>query len=150
MGKRHTHTPGNKHHRHSKRVRDDSVPMPYSDSWRSGLSAHERGYDHAWRKARALFLQANPLCVFCQAQGITCAASVVDHITPHRGDRFLFWAETNWQALCKACHDTTKKEIEAHGYSTGVDADGWPTDPLHPINAKGANVSHHSRRKKTR
>ena len=32
-------------------------------------------------------------------------ATVVDHIVPHRGDRALFWAENNWQPLCKACHD---------------------------------------------
>ncbi len=32
-------------------------------------------------------------------------ANVVDHITPHRGDKKLFWDENNWQALCKHHHD---------------------------------------------
>ena len=32
-------------------------------------------------------------------------ATVVDHIVPHRGDPQLFWDESNWQPLCKACHD---------------------------------------------
>ncbi|WP_400245601.1 HNH endonuclease [Niallia sp. JL1B1071] len=32
-------------------------------------------------------------------------ATVVDHIVPHRGDQDLFWDETNWQPLCKSCHD---------------------------------------------
>lgn len=32
-------------------------------------------------------------------------ATVVDHIKPHRGDKILFWDESNWQALCKQCHD---------------------------------------------
>ncbi|WP_456243258.1 HNH endonuclease [Thermacetogenium phaeum] len=25
---------------------------------------------------------------------------------PHKGDRQLFWDESNWQALCKPCHDS--------------------------------------------
>lgn len=33
-------------------------------------------------------------------------AEVVDHIVPHRGDEKLFWDESNWQALCKRCHDS--------------------------------------------
>ncbi|WP_409994286.1 HNH endonuclease [Pirellula sp. SH-Sr6A] len=33
------------------------------------------------------------------------ASTIVDHITPHRGDETLFWARWNWQALCKRCHD---------------------------------------------
>lgn len=32
-------------------------------------------------------------------------ATVVDHIIPHRGNKDLFWDESNWQALCKKCHD---------------------------------------------
>lgn len=34
------------------------------------------------------------------------AATVVDHIIPHRGDQKLFWDRSNWQALCKSCHDS--------------------------------------------
>jgi 5-methylcytosine-specific restriction protein A len=34
------------------------------------------------------------------------AATVVDHIIPHQGDMTLFWdADSNWQSLCKTCHD---------------------------------------------
>jgi 5-methylcytosine-specific restriction protein A len=33
------------------------------------------------------------------------AATVVDHVVPHRGDAALFWDEVNWAALCKRCHD---------------------------------------------
>ena len=32
-------------------------------------------------------------------------ATVVDYIVPHRGDQKLFWDKSNWQPLCKACHD---------------------------------------------
>ena len=66
----------------------------------------EKGYDSRWRKARGRFLKAHPLCVQCQKQGKLTQATVVDHIVPHRGDQQLFWNESNWQPLCKSCHDT--------------------------------------------
>ena len=56
-------------------------------------SAAKQGYDGKWRKARALFLKKVVL------------ATVVDHIIPHRGDQRLFWDQTNWESLCKECHD---------------------------------------------
>ena len=62
------------------------------------------------------------------------AATVVDHIIPHRGDKTLFWDETNWQSLCKTCHDGAKQAEEKNGYATAVGLDGWPLDPLHPSN----------------
>ena len=68
-------------------------------------SAAERGYDARWRRARARFLRAHPLCADCQREGRLIPASVVDHIVPHRGDAALFWDQANWQPLCKPCHD---------------------------------------------
>ena len=68
-------------------------------------SAAERGYDSRWKKARIRFLHSHPLCEECKKQGRLVKATVVDHIVPHRGDKKLFWDETNWQALCKPCHD---------------------------------------------
>ncbi len=69
-------------------------------------NAAERGYDSKWRTARNRFLKANPLCGKCKEQDKLTKATVVDHIKPHRGDKVLFWDESNWQALCKSCHDT--------------------------------------------
>ena len=66
----------------------------------------EKGYDSRWRKARVRFLKAHPVCVKCLEQGRLTQATVVDHIIPHRGDQQLFWNESNWQPLCKSCHDT--------------------------------------------
>lgn len=63
-------------------------------------TAHERGYNARWRKARATFLRRNPLCVECGKPAL-----IVDHIVPHRGDSTLFWDTENWAAMCKACHD---------------------------------------------
>ena len=74
-----------------------------SDRMRGG--AESRGYDARWRKARTAFLQRNPLCNECMKRGKITPATVVDHIIPHRGDRKLLWDESNWQPLCKCCHD---------------------------------------------
>ena len=73
------------------------------ESLRGGAAA--RGYDSKWRAARARYLQKHPLCVRCLQAEKLSPATVVDHITPHRGDKKLFWDEKNWQALCKPCHD---------------------------------------------
>jgi 5-methylcytosine-specific restriction protein A len=68
-------------------------------------SAASRGYDSRWRAARAAYLRAHPLCRECEAAGAIVAASVVDHIMAHKGDKALFWDSANWQPLCKPCHD---------------------------------------------
>lgn len=65
----------------------------------------QRGYDGRWQKARKTFLEHHPLCAECQRRGVLTPATVVDHIIPHRGDKTLFWDTTNWQPLCKSCHD---------------------------------------------
>jgi 5-methylcytosine-specific restriction enzyme A len=68
-------------------------------------SAARRGYDSRWRRARRPYLARHPLCVRCHAKGHVVAATVVDHMVPHRGDERLFWDQANWAALCKRCHD---------------------------------------------
>lgn len=84
---------------------------------RDRLTAHQRGYDSKWRKAREGFLAKHPLCVRCQANDVIEPATVVDHITPHRGDRSVFWDNQNWQPLCKSCHD--RKTATEDGGFTG-------------------------------
>lgn len=64
-----------------------------------------RGYDRKWREARVMYLRRHPLCVLCQAEGKLTPATVVDHVIPHRGDMKLFWDKSNWQGLCRKCHD---------------------------------------------
>ena len=68
-------------------------------------SAAKRGYGSRWREARRAWLAKHPLCVLCGESGRTVAASVVDHVVPHRGDRQLFWDSSNWQSLCEKCHN---------------------------------------------
>jgi len=82
-------------------------------------SAHARGYNYQWRKRREIFLGNHPLCCRCKEADRIEAATVVDHIIPHRGDQRLFWdEENNWQPLCKACHDK-KTATEDRLYSQG-------------------------------
>lgn len=67
----------------------------------------EKGYGSSrWRRARLQFLSAHPLCERCLQRGVYTKATVVDHVVPHRGDPNLFWDRSNWQALCKSCHDS--------------------------------------------
>lgn len=70
-------------------------------SWRtSDQTAAQRGYGYKWQQARAQYLREHPLCVMCRADDRVTAATVVDHIVPHRGDQSLFWRRSNWQSLC--------------------------------------------------
>ncbi|WP_295378386.1 HNH endonuclease [uncultured Pseudacidovorax sp.] len=78
-------------------------------------TAASRGYGSAWQRAREGFLRAHPLCVRCEARDLVVAATVVDHIKPHKGDKALFWERGNWQALCKPCHDV-KTATEDGGF----------------------------------
>lgn len=69
-------------------------------------SACKRGYDRRWQKARLAYLGRHPLCAHCEQAGLVTLAQVVDHIIPHKGNSLLFWdMESNWQSLCKPCHD---------------------------------------------
>jgi 5-methylcytosine-specific restriction protein A len=44
--------------------------------------------------------------------GVITAATIVDHINPHKGDQALFWDQSNWQVLCKQCHDRKTAETD--------------------------------------
>lgn len=78
-------------------------------------SARERGYDSKWDKSAKGHLDRSPLCRYCELAGDTVAATLVDHLYPHRGDRGLFWLKTLWVSCCKPCHDGFKQRIERKG-----------------------------------
>lgn len=84
-----------------------------------------------WRKLRRVHLNGEPMCRFCKAQGYRTLATVVDHITPHKGDEALFFDPSNLQSLCKDHHDATKAREERGGIVVGCDANGVPLDPGH-------------------
>lgn len=79
---------------------------------------HKSLYNYRWQQARKLFLAANPLCVKCKDNGLVATATIVDHISPHKGDEVLFWDENNWQALCSTCHNR-KTATEDSNFAKG-------------------------------
>lgn len=85
----------------------------------------------AWRRRRELQLRLHPACRWCrEVDGRLTAATVADHVTPHRGDPVLFAGPL--QSLCKHCHDSKKQQLERTGHVRGCDARGVPLDPSHP------------------
>lgn len=100
----------------------------------SNTSSSARGYGSSWQKAREGFLRKHPVCVMHLKFGKVVKATVVDHIIPHKGDMRLFWDSSNWQALCKPCHDSHKKRLEMSGREVGCDVNGIPIDANHHWN----------------
>lgn len=108
------------------------------------MDKEPRIYGSKWDRERLIFIRAHPLCVMCHEQGRVTAATVVDHIIPHKlkealrsGDnqaiakaQKLFWSRKNWQGLCKQHHDSTKQRMEKRGAVIGCDENGMPLDRL--------------------
>lgn len=97
--------------------------------------AYRRLYKTAqWRSRRMHQLAYEPLCRMCAAAARVTAATIADHIIPHRGDPELFF-KGELQSLCDEepwrCHSKVKQREERLGYSPAVGADGFPTDPNH-------------------
>ena len=90
---------------HKPFKKSSKVFKPDPESWRANKTTAQRGYGSKWQSARLGFLKHNPECASCLKGGRVVPAEVVDHINPHRGDMVLFWLRSNWQALCKKCHD---------------------------------------------
>ncbi|MBY0474205.1 MAG: HNH endonuclease [Nitrosomonas sp.] len=97
-------------------------------------SSAKRGYGYKWQQAREGFLKKHPLCVDHESRGQVVAAKIVDHIVPHRGDMKLFWDRSNWQSLCKTCHDSHKQRIEKSGVDAGCNTNGMPIGKNHHWN----------------
>ena len=69
-----------------------------------------------WRALRQQRLAAEPLCRMCRTQEERLvAATVVDHVKPHRGDERLFFDYENTQSLCEFHHNSTKQVMERGG-----------------------------------
>jgi 5-methylcytosine-specific restriction protein A len=86
---------------------------------------YKRWYKTArWQRLRAAQLYADPLCSMCKPRIV--AATVCDHVEPHRGDETKFW-NGPFQSLCKRHHDSDKQRIEKGGKpKPTIGNDGWP------------------------
>lgn len=82
-------------------------------------SSSKRGYGYRWQVESKQYLAAHPWCAQCEREGRTTAAVLVDHKTPHKGDKHLFWNKSNWQGLCWSCH-SKKTAKEDGGYKNKV------------------------------
>jgi 5-methylcytosine-specific restriction protein A len=102
-------------HRHAPHAAVTECRMPHCAAYAVAhgcCAEHQdigaRGTKHAslqsnnrrFQSARRWFMRHHPVCNMCRRE----AASVLDHITPHRGDAHLFWSQHNWQSLCVHCH----------------------------------------------
>lgn len=67
----------------------------------------------AWRRCRAAFLAANPLCLDCEAEGRLTEATIPHHARERlqRPDLALDW--DNLVPLCSPCHTRRHKASAA-------------------------------------
>lgn len=98
------------------------VEVAQKQESRHRASAGPRPYDDKrWRPSSLIYLGRHPLCVRCEAEGRIRASQVTDHIIPWKLGG-SFWDQSNWQALCKPCHDGPKaQEDAAMAKDMGVD-----------------------------
>lgn len=89
-----------KHTRQHKREKEQ-----YREKEQHRENSYQRGYTKRWARYRKSFLAAHPLCRECAKRNLIVAATVVDHIVPHKGDYDLFWETMNHQPLCAECHN---------------------------------------------
>ena len=81
-------------------------------------SAAKRGYGSRWQKYRRVYLINHPFCVECAKENVITLATVVDHVTPHKGSLELFWDEENHQPLCKRHHDIKTQREDGGWWDT--------------------------------
>ena len=100
------------------------------------MSSHFNSWycNRRWRRRRAHQLRVAPLCEECRKRGLVEAATIVDHVVSHRGDKNAFWTGA-LQSLCARCHDLKTKDerdVLAGRWQKGCDERGWPLDKRHP------------------
>lgn len=80
------------------------------------ISAEYHGWYNLdiWKKdLRPAQLLREPFCRECAKEGERVRATVVDHVSPFRGDWAKFIDPSNHQSLCKSHHDRKTAEERA-------------------------------------
>jgi 5-methylcytosine-specific restriction protein A len=72
-----------------------------------------------WKAMRLAQLSREPLCAECLKVGRLTAATIVDHIVPHKCNANLFFDSSNHQSLCKHHHDIKTLSEGAFGIPQG-------------------------------
>lgn len=82
-------------------------------------SARSRGYDAQWDRDSLAYRREKPFCEYCEVGAFgparATAATCVDHLYPHRGDREVFRDRAGWVSSCDACHAGPKQAAERQG-----------------------------------
>jgi 5-methylcytosine-specific restriction enzyme A len=99
-------------HMPNRPARYRPTPKRPTPSEASRPTAAQRGYGWRWQQFRLSFLAEHPLCERCKPRVVE--ATVVDHVTPHKGDAAAFWAGP-FCALCDSCH-SRKTATEDGGF----------------------------------
>lgn len=92
--------------------------------WAKRPDAPKRLQGRAGMQRRARWLQANPLCVKCQAMTPprVTAGTDLDHIKPLAAGGAD--DESNFQTLCRKCHDQKSLADKGHKPRAQFDAQG--------------------------
>lgn len=102
-----------------------SAPHPTSTSPDTRPWRHLYGRAR-WKALRIAQLTSFPLCRMCLESDVVEAATVVDHVKPHKGDEEMFFDPTNLQSLCAPHHDRDKALMEGGKSVIRFDPNGWP------------------------
>lgn len=70
------------------------------------IAFNNRTYGRRWKEFRKQYLQANPLCLDCEAKGLVRAASEPHHKIKVKDDPSRQYDHENMIPLCKPCHST--------------------------------------------
>jgi 5-methylcytosine-specific restriction protein A len=79
-----------------------------------------------WKKTRAAFKRANPLCAECLRNNKLTPGVVCDHVIPRAVRPDLEWAWDNLQMLCVPCDATKRATTDKHGRNLPTQGDVRP------------------------
>ncbi|MCW5758279.1 MAG: HNH endonuclease [Phenylobacterium sp.] len=65
-----------------------------------------------WRRTRVRVFERDDYTCQWEGCGLIVARPHADHISPHRGDRALFFDDANVQTLCPPHHNSAKQRQE--------------------------------------
>lgn len=86
-----------------------------------------RLYDkQRWRRRSRQHLAEHVLCTECLKRGDVVIATDVHHVTPHKGNEYLFWFG-ELRGLCRRCHALADAGERGSRRRT-IGTDGWPLD----------------------
>lgn len=107
-----------------------------ADRKRSLIKPSRKWYGtRAWKRRRAIQLNAVPWCEPCKRAGRSRPANTANHNPRHNEDRHAFF-HGPLESVCAECHNSPIQRAEFEGFSREIDGDGWPVDPAHPFNAR--------------